>query len=84
MHISLHDLGLMDEPKRLQRDPIHVGKVIAKAGRYSAFDATATPELAKTMDFIVREGWFKSDVESSVYPWVAVTLTDKGKEALGL
>ena len=82
IRICSFDIGLPDLPKRLQRDTNHVASLVAKAGRFSAFDATATPDLCKTMDRIERLGWFECDRESSPYPWITAILTEAGRAAL--
>lgn len=82
-HISFHDIGLSDLPTAKQKDLRHVARLVAEAGCYSVFDATATKALAKTMDAIDRKEWFSYDTKTP-YPWVKVTLTDAGRKALGL
>jgi hypothetical protein len=80
-HICFSGIGLEELPKKQQKDMYEVARRIAKEGRFSVFDATATRALARTMDRIGREGWFTNHPLGG-FPWVGVTLTDKGREAL--
>ena len=75
---SLHDLT-----RKQQKDPITVGRALAKAGRFSIFDATENDGIAYTMGFISRQGWFDFDT-SCGYPWTKVSITPAGRAALGI
>jgi hypothetical protein len=66
-----------------QRDMRKVASVLAKAGRFSVFEATDNPVIAKTMDKLQASGWFEFD-NGPGFPWTKVTLTEAGKTALGV
>jgi hypothetical protein len=68
--------------RREQRDTIHVGRAVALAGRFSCFEASANDTIARTMTVLCHNGWF--DLEDAGYPWTKVTLTAKGRAALGM
>lgn len=76
------DIGLDELPDRKQRDPFHVARQLARAGRFSVFDATSNETLANTMDWLWSSGWFKWD-DSCGFPWRKCALTDVGRAALG-
>lgn len=80
--ICFFDVGLDEMPMNEQADDIAVGRAIAKAGRFSVFDATANETIANTMDRLTVSGWFV--FENAGYPWTKVTPTDAGRAALGM
>ena len=84
VHICTFTVGIDELPRRKQRDPLEVARVLAQHGRFSVFEATANQDIARTMDKLMRNGWFVSDAEASSYPWTHVTLTDAGRAALGM
>ncbi len=74
--------GLDELPRRKQRDTLVVLEHLAKAGRFSVFEATANIDIARTMDRIGRKGLVEFDI-SGGYPWTKVKLTPAGSAALG-
>lgn len=83
VHFCITGTGLDDLPVAKQRDKRVVAAHLAKHGRFSVFEATATPAIAKTMDALREIGWFDFDYEGSSYPWVGCALTEAGKRELG-
>lgn len=79
-HIDCFSVGLDELPLRKQRNPRDVARILAKAGEFSNFEATANQTIAKTMDWLSESGWFVFEPQG--YPWTKVTLTDAGREAL--
>lgn len=80
MHICTLSVGIDELPRKQQRDPVAVARVIAKAGWFSVFEATANPTIAATMDLLTQSGWFT--FEDAGYPWTKVTLTEAGKKVI--
>lgn len=76
------DIGLAELPERKQRNPWHVARHLARAGRFSVFDATGSETVARTMDWLWDSGWFTWD-NSCGFPWTRCALTDVGRAALG-
>lgn len=82
--------GLDELPRRQQSDPAAVLRHLARVKRFSIFEATATPSLAKTMDHLFGrskpgEKWPgppKLRDVGGAYPWTYVELTDEGKAFL--
>lgn len=72
--------ALPDMSRKQQADPVYVLGHVAKAGRFSAFEATANQTIAKTMTLLMQRRWLK-DVGGE-YPWVIVDLTDEGRAVL--
>ena len=83
-HVCTFSAGIDDLPRRKQRNPHDVARVLARAGRFSVFEATANDTIAKTMDWLSDSGWFVFDHESQGFPWTKVTLTDMGRKVLSL
>lgn len=83
LHLCAHTTGLDDLPNKRQRDMRWVARHVAEHGRFSVFEATATPALAKTFDRISKVGWFKYDYAKSTHPWIVCSLTERGRRDLG-
>lgn len=82
VHVCILSVGLDDLTRKQQRDKRIVAGVLARAGRYSVFEATDNDTIAGTMDALVRSGWFVFDPDAFGYPWTKVTLTEAGAAAL--
>ena len=83
IHAHLCTFTALDDLKPSQRkDTRAVLAAIAKAGRFSVFEATQYRSLAMTLDRIFREGLATTDTESIGYPWTKVALTDAGRALL--
>ncbi len=74
--------ALDDVPRKNHSDPIEVGRVLARVGRFSVFEATENQRLAGTIEHLGSNGWF--DYEPEGYPWTRATVTNAGRQALGL
>lgn len=72
-------VGIDELPRRKQRSEVEVLKVLAEARRFSVFDATANPTIARTMDRI--QGRYFT-VTGGEFPWLEIELTDAGKKLL--
>ena len=79
-HICVTSIDLDELPLRGQKSSWSVGRMLADHGRFSVFDATSTEALARTMGRIWLSGWFVFEPQG--YPWIKVTITDKGRKAL--
>lgn len=79
--IDCFDEGLGDLPRRKQRDTREVALHLAKAGRFSVFEATANQDIARTITRVLASGWFDTD-KSCGFPWTKVALTDRGRAVL--
>jgi hypothetical protein len=80
IHICCFSTALDEMPRKKQADLTEVLKVLAVAGKFSCFEASANPAIAKTMTRICQEGFVETDI-SCGFPWTRVTLTEKGKLA---
>lgn len=74
----------IDDMKRA--DQKSIGKVLAvmnamKHKRFSAFEASDNPSIARTMTQICHGGYIVTD-HSCGYPWTKFTLTQKGLDAI--
>ncbi len=84
VHMCFTTSGLDELPRREQRDMHAVARTLAKAGRFSVFEATANQTIARTMTSLATSGWFEFDPKAQGYPWTVVKLTDAGRAALKL
>ncbi len=75
---------LDDIPKKKRGDDIEVGRVLARAGRFSCFDLDESTRLASAVMRLGRIGWFEFDPNAEGYPWTLATVTPEGRAALGL
>lgn len=84
--------GLDDMKRKDQADPVKVLQVLVKAGRFSAFDATANMTVARTITNLYHKALtyrgksysgplLKLD-NTMGYPWTKVVLTDAGTALL--
>lgn len=80
LHICSFSTGLEDLPRKKQADISEVLRVMKENGRFSCFEASANPTIAKTMDRIMQEGFAKS--VGGAYPWTEVEITEKGEKAI--
>ena len=83
VRICFFTVGIEDMPAKKQRNPYDVARVLARHGRFSAFEAADNQTIAATMDWLYASGWFDFDTESCGYPWTKAALTDAGRTALG-
>ncbi|MFZ2306822.1 MAG: hypothetical protein WAW73_20300 [Rhodoferax sp.] len=87
--------GLDDMKRKDQRDVVKVLRVLAEAGRYSVFEATANQTIASMMDKICHKGCTLVgadgvkreygkliNVTEKAYPWTDIELTEGGKRLL--
>jgi len=72
--------GIDELPQSKQRNITDVLRILNEAKRFSVFEATANPIIAKTMARM-QGVYFK--VIGGAYPWCEIELTPKGKELLG-
>lgn len=79
--IDCFDECLHELPRRKQRDAREVALHLAKAGRFSVFEATANQDIARTVTRVLASGWFATD-KSCGFPWTKVSLTDRGRTVL--
>lgn len=57
---------------RERRDYEKVKAAVLKDGRFSAFDASANPAIARIFDALGGDPSVEYDRENSAYPWVLV------------
>jgi hypothetical protein len=67
--------GLDDLSRRRQRNPETVLAILRRTRRFSVFEATATEEIAHTLDGLQQSGRITTD-HSCGYPWIRVTHID--------
>lgn len=80
-HVCTFSAGLDDLTRKKQRSSIEVARVLVQTGRFSAFEASANVDIARTITRLEKQGWFVYD-NSGGYPWTKATITDVGKLAL--
>jgi hypothetical protein len=66
--------------RKEQANDAAVLKLLSASGRFSVFEATATPTIAKTMDRLFDQGMLLNT--GGQYPWTTVELTDKGRKVM--
>jgi hypothetical protein len=72
----------LDDVKRKDEGSAEIVlEALSRQREFSVFDATRTPKMAKTMDYIVAQGWINR-VGDAPYPWQEFVLTDKGRAVL--
>lgn len=76
------DIGLTDLTIAEQADPRTVLRVLVYEKRYSIFEATDNPVIAKTMDVICTSPWATFDTSKHGYPWTGVEITPEGEAFL--
>ena len=74
---SLHELK-----NKGQGDTIKVLKVLHKIKRYSIWDATENPTIARTLDRICRANLITVGADSA-FPWLECVLTVRGLKMIG-
>ncbi|MBC7620609.1 MAG: hypothetical protein H7293_16765 [Candidatus Saccharibacteria bacterium] len=87
--------GIEDMKRKDQRDVVKVLRVLAAAGRYSVFEATANQTIASMMDKICHKGCTLVAANGikrnygplivrtgGAYPWTEIELTAGGKRLL--
>jgi hypothetical protein len=74
--------GLDELGPRQRRSVPTVLRVLARLEpkRYSMFEATANPHIARTMIMICREELIRTT--GGAFPWTGYTITAKGRKAL--
>lgn len=68
-------VGLDELPRRKQRDPKEVLRVLHRAGRFSVFEATDNQTIARMMSRLERDGLI--ECELLTFPWTACRITDR-------
>ena len=84
VHICVFS-SLEDMPKKKQRDPLSVLRVLAERKRFSIFEATSNVTIGDTLTALELKRWIETDTgkpDAMAYPWIGVTITDAGREAL--
>ncbi len=72
--------GLDDIPRNKRGNRKVILTVLNKAKRFSVFEATFSPAIAKTLDALFKEGYLES--LGGDFPWTSVRLTKKGLDFL--
>lgn len=73
----------LDELKgKGQGDTIKVLKVLHKTKKYSVWDATENPTIARTLDRICNSKLIETDI-SCGFPWTECRLTPAGLKMIG-
>lgn len=65
-----------------QRSAVKVLAVLVKSPRFSVFDATERPEIARTLDDLKARDLIEYPDPQPEFPWNVVNVTDKGKALL--
>jgi hypothetical protein len=73
--------GIDDMPRKDQRDPIKVLRVLDQGKRYSVFEATDNQTIAKTMDYLIHKSGYVKTIGGE-FPWTQIEITDAGRAAL--
>lgn len=74
--------GIAEMPARDQADPQRVLQVLHRCPRFSAFDATERPAIARSLDSLKHQGLLVYPQPQPGYPWCFVELTAAGLAAL--
>lgn len=74
--------ALDDMKARDRRSTAAVLRALARAKRFSVFEATEHADLARTLDRIVKQKLVTTDPQKHGFPWVAVTLTSAGRRSM--
>lgn len=80
LHIDRFSAGLDDLTRKEQGDQIIVLRRLSTMKRFSEFEASDNPSIARTMTNLFKEKLVESTGGS--YPWTEFKLTDAGKAAL--
>lgn len=79
-HLCVFTTGIDEMPRKDQSSISKVLGVLAKSTRFSVFEVTANPDIAKTMEDIEEAGYIKR--KGGGYPWCKYEMTQKGKDFL--
>ena len=75
--------GLDEIPYAKQGDiPTVLRKLDEIGGRFSVFEATATPRIAFAMTAVEKRGLVERVEPEPGYPWIQVRLTERGRALL--
>lgn len=79
--------GLDDMPRKQQADPIAVLRVLKRAGRFSAFEASDNMVIARTITNLFHKSLMGRgrmlEMDNSMgYPWTKVVLTPAAEQLL--
>lgn len=80
VHLCSFSAGLDEMRRKHQASEVAVLRVLAQCKRFSVFEATANPTIARTMTNLQRKKMIEIDNKAVGYPWLNVTLTPKGQE----
>jgi hypothetical protein len=80
VHLCSFSSGLDELPPKEQRDESAVLRALDGMSRVSVFEVTAHRSLANTVQFLCDAQLIVTDGETHAYPWIGVSLTDKGRE----
>lgn len=75
VHICCFSTELDDLSRKEQRSSEAVLKVLRKTKRFSAFEVSDNPTIARTMTALIQSGRIMTD-NSIGYPWTIVTHID--------
>lgn len=94
-HIDRLSAGLDDLTRKQQADHVAVLRVLQKTGRFSEFEASDNPSIARTMTRLMHKGCTTVNADGSKkaygrllkstggnYPWTTCELTDAGRDCL--
>ena len=82
VHIDSFSVGIDELKKKDQANHLVVLKMITDAGRFSCFEASDNPTIARTMTRLCSGPLMETDIQTCGYPWTLVKLTDEGRKAL--
>jgi hypothetical protein len=81
VHICTFSASVGEMKKGDQRYADKVLAVLAKEGRFSVFEATENDVIAKTMTWLLEQGYIEVD-NSMGFPWSEAKVTEKGRRLL--
>lgn len=62
-----------------QKDSRKVLAVLDKSPRFSCFEASERPAIAKTLDYLKDSGFVEYPKPQPGFPWSRAVITDKGR-----
>lgn len=80
VHICNFSSGLDDMKRKDQKDIVKVLRVLKEYKRFSCFEATANPVIAKTVTLIIQRKLVQ--YTGGHYPWTNVEITELGEAVL--
>ncbi len=80
LHIDRFSAGLDDLKRAEQKDLVTVLRKLSTMKRFSSFEASDNPAIAKTMTTICQEKYIETT--GGEYPWTEFKLTAKGQAAI--